>query len=307
MKAIVLFSSALLMTCSQWVLANEPSEAEVAAEAKKLDQQQEYQQWAQHFVNSLDYQQGKISLPNGVATLNVPDSFYYLSPEDSERVLVEAWGNPPGEETLGMLFPAGYTPLDDESWGVTIQYEAEGYVSDDDAADIDYAELLEQMQEDTRSSNPARIEAGYQPVELLGWAATPHYNQQSHKLYWAQELQFGDTQVNTLNYNIRALGRQGVLVLNFIAGMHQLPEIESNLDTVLGMAEFDEGHRYSDFDPEVDTVAAYGLGALVAGKVVAKTGFFAAALLFLKKFGVIIVAGVVGLLGKLFKRKNTGQ
>lgn len=307
MKIIALFTSTLLLMGSQVSLANEPSDAETAAEAEITAQQQEYQQWAQQFVNSLDYQQGEIRLPNGIATLNVPESFYYLSPEDTERVLVDAWGNPPGGETLGMLFPSDVTPLDDASWGVTIEYEEDGYVSDEDAGDIDYAELLEQMQEDTRSINPERVEAGYQPIELVGWAATPHYNQDSHKLYWAQELQFGNDPNHTLNYNIRVLGRQGVLVLNFIAGMHQLPEIKNNLDTVLGMAQFDDGHRYSDFDPEMDAVAAYGLGALVAGKVAAKTGFLAAALLFFKKFGVFLVAGLAALGGKLLKKKKKGE
>jgi uncharacterized membrane-anchored protein len=107
-----------------------------------------------------------------------------------------------------------------------------------------------------------------------------------------------------LNYNIRVLGRKGVLILNFIAGMSQKEIIDSKLDTVLSMAEFDQGSRYEDFDPDIDTVAAYGLGALVAGKVAVKTGLLAAALLFLKKFGVIVVAGVAGVFGKIFKRKT---
>ncbi|MBW0148031.1 DUF2167 domain-containing protein [Marinobacter arenosus] len=305
MKIVALMTSVLLLSYSPLSLANETADAQTPTEAEITAQEQEYRQWAQEFVDSLNYQQGEISLPNGVATLNVPESFYYLSPEDTQRVLVEAWGNPPGGQTLGMLFPSDVTPLDDASWGVTIEYEEDGYVSDENASEIDYADLLEQMQEDTREVNPERVEAGYQPIELVGWAATPHYNEASHKLYWAQELQFGDDPYHTLNYNIRVLGRQGVLVLNFIAGMHQLPEIEANLDTVLDMAQFDDGHRYSDFDPEVDTVAAYGLGALVAGKAAAKAGFFAAALLFLKKFGVIILAGLAAIGGKLWKSRKS--
>ncbi|MFO7529423.1 MAG: DUF2167 domain-containing protein [Marinobacter sp.] len=307
MKVVALLTSVLLVMCSQISLANEPSDPETAAETEAMAPEKEYQKWAEEFVSSLNYQRGEIRLPNGVATLNVPESFYYLSPEDTQRVLVEAWGNPPGGETLGMLFPSEFTPLDDASWGVTIEYEEDGYVSDENAADIDYTELLEQMQEDTRDVNPERVEAGYEPIDLVGWAAAPHYNQASHKLYWAQELQFGDDPNHILNYNIRVLGRQGVLLLNFIADINQLSEIETNLDTVLGMAKFNEGHRYSDFDPEIDTVAAYGLGALVAGKAAAKAGIFAGALLFLKKFGVFIIAGVVALGGKLLKKKKSAE
>ncbi|CAA0085233.1 Uncharacterised protein [BD1-7 clade bacterium] len=123
-------------------------------------------------------------------------------------------------------------------------------------------------------------------------------------MHWAKEIKFGDQETNTLNYNIRVLGRKGVLVLNFIADMDQKATIDANISDVLAVAEFDQGSKYSDFDPEIDKVAAYGLGALVAGKVIAKTGFFAIALLFLKKFGVFILVGLGALFGKLFSRKK---
>jgi uncharacterized membrane-anchored protein len=86
--------------------------------------------------------------------------------------------------------------------------------------------------------------------------------------------------------------------------MNQKELIDSQLNTVLAMAEFNDGSRYEDFDPDIDTIAAYGLGTLVAGKVIAKTGMLAAALIFLKKFGVIILVGIGALFGKLFKRKQ---
>ncbi len=269
-------------------------------------EQAEYIAWARQLWDSLDRQQGTIKLPNGVATLNVPENFYYLNPTDAEKILVEVWGNPPGAgaNTLGMLFPIEGTPFDSDNWGVSIEYIEDGYVSDSDADEIDYDDLLANMQESTRDENKARAEQGYEPIELVGWAENPFYDKQSHKLHWAQELKFGNQSPNTLNYNIRVLGRKGILLLNFIAGMEQKEIIDSKLDSVLALAEFDQGSRYEDFDPSIDKVAAYGLGALVAGKVIAKTGFLAAALIFLKKFGVLIVIAIGALLGKLFKRKK---
>lgn len=275
----------------------------------ELSEEQQFQIWATTFNNSLERKTGKIELLSGVATLHVPENFYYLSPADANRVLEEAWGNPPGAETLGMLFPADYSPLDANAWGVTLEYEEDGYVSDEDAGDINYSDLLQQMKEDTAASNPQRIAAGYPRIELLGWAAEPYYNQNTHKMYWAQEIRFGEGSEasNTLNYNIRMLGRKGVLVVNFIAGMEQLPEIESNLDAVMSIAEFDEGSRYADFDPDIDTVAAYGLGALVTGKVLAKTGILAALLIGLKKFWIIGLVAIGGVLARVFKGKKKDQ
>ena len=277
--------------------------AEVTAEEPQIsDEQAQIQAWVQKFETSLNRQTGTIALPNGVATLNVPDGFFYLSPQDSQRVLVEAWGNPEGQPPLGMLFPAGKSPLDPESWGVTIEYSEEGYVSDEDAHEIDYTDLLKDMKASTRDESKQRVQLGYEAIELVDWAAQPYYDGVEHKLHWAQELKFGDAEENTLNYNIRVLGRKGYLLMNFIADMNQLPEINQNLDSVLAMAQFNDGYRYDQFDPDYDTYAAYGIGGLVAGKVLAKTGLLAGLLIFLKKFGVFLVMGVAALAGKLFKR-----
>lgn len=289
---IMLFLSPLAIS-EEETLALTPEQIQYLEEIKKM--------W-----DTLEHRQGEVVLSNDVATLKVPDNFYYLSPADAEKILVGLWGNPPGagEGTLGMLFPASSTPFEDESWGVTIEYEEEGYVSDEDADEIDYDELLAQMQAMTKEASQARVRQGYEAVELVGWAAKPFYDPASHKLHWAKEIKFGDQPNNTLNYHIRVLGRKGVLILNFIADMSQKETIDNNIETVLALADFNEGLRYEDFDPSIDKVAAYGIGALVAGKVMAKTGFLAALLIFLKKFGVLIAIGVVALWGKFFRRKT---
>jgi uncharacterized membrane-anchored protein len=265
---------------------------------------------AEEFLASLNFQKGAITLPGGVAGLALPEGFHYLSPEDTERVLVTAWGNPPGNETLGMLVKGPEDILADESWAVVIAYEEDGYVSDEDADSIDYGQVLADMQSSSRESNKARIEAGYDEVELVGWAAIPRYDKTTNKLYWAKELRFGNIPVNTLNYNVRILGRKGVLVLNLVATMPQLEEIERVIPTVLAMTNFNPGHRYSDFDPELDTVAAYGIGALVAGKLAAKAGLFAklgVLLLALKKFWIFAVLAIGAFFARLFRRERSKQ
>ncbi len=276
-----------------------------AEQAEISSEERQYIIEMQQIWGSLDRKTGEIELNNGIAKLTVPDNFYYLDSIDTEKVLVDVWGNLPGSglDTLGMLFPAESTPFDEDSWGVTIEYEEDGYVSDEDADDIDYDDLLSQMKRDTTESSEQRMEHGYEAIELVGWAEPPYYDKLAHKLHWAKEIKFGDSETNTLNYNIRILGRKGVLVLNFIADMGQKQLIDSQLDTVLAMAEFQKDSRYEEFDPSIDKVAAYGLGALVAGKAVAKTGFLAAAFLFLKKFGIVLVAGIGAFIRKLFKSK----
>lgn len=266
-------------------------------------EQEKSLQWARGVWDSLDRKTGTLTLPNGVATLKVPDNFYYLNPADTEKVLVQVWGNPPGPKKQGMLFPTGMTPFDHDAWGVTIDYTEEGYVSDKDADKINYDDMLQEMQAGEKEINTERARQGFEPIQLVGWAAKPYYDKSAHKLHWAKELKFGTQEVNTLNYNIRVLGRKGFLVLNFIAGMDQKALIDNQINSVLAMAEFNSGYRYDEFNPDIDTLAAYGIGGLVAGKVIAKTGLLVAALVFLKKFWILLAVGGAGFFKRLFKRK----
>jgi len=262
---------------------------------------------AEEFEAKLGYQSGDVILENGMATIHVPRSFRFLGPEGSRRLLVEAWGNPPdsAEDVLGMLVPSAVSPLSDEGWGIVITYNDDGYVNDSDAGKINYANLLKEMQEDAAAANEDRKTQGFETVTLVGWAEPPHYDAAAHKLYWAKDLMFGSEGEHTLNYNIRILGRRGVLVLNAVSGMKQLEAIRAQTGTILPAVEFNEGHRYSDYLPGTDKAAAYGIGGLILGGVAAKAGFFKllwVGLLAAKKFVVAGLVALVAFLRRLFRK-----
>ncbi|KAA3438305.1 DUF2167 domain-containing protein [Rufibacter hautae] len=246
--------------------------------------------WRDSVNASYSFKTGEIVLKDGIAKIMVPKGYKYLDAKKSNQVLTDLWGNPPGDGSLGMLFPEASGPADAESWAIDVTYSEDGYIKDDDAKDINYTDLLEEMQADTESENEARVEQGYQPVELVGWAVAPFYDAASHKLHWAKELKFGEEEgVNTLNYNIRILGRKGYLMLNAIGDMNMLPGIKKDIPALLASVEFNDGNQYADFNPSLDKVASYGIGGLIAGKVLAKVGFFA---LFAKFFKVILLAAL---------------
>jgi uncharacterized membrane-anchored protein len=257
----------------------------------------------EELTSKLTFKQGTITLKDGLATLKVPANFRYLDPDQSETVLVKLWGNQPQQEkTLGMLFPSEGSVNGEESWGVVITYEEDGYVEDDEAASINYNDLLKEMQEATRESNPERTKQGYDAIELIGWAAPPRYDNNAHKLYWAKELKFGDATEHTLNYDIRALGRRGVLSLNAVASIGQLQKIEKDMQQVLSFVEFNDGHRYGDYVAGTDKVAAYGISALIAGKLAAKAGLF---VLLAKWWKLLIIAALA--LGAFIKKLLSGR
>jgi uncharacterized membrane-anchored protein len=294
MKSLALAGAALLLASAAQAQLKDPPPAAGDRPAT-----------AEEFEARLKPQHGEIKLPNGVATLELSDDFYYLSPSDAEYLLSVGWGNPPGSKTLGMILPQGISPVRRGAWGVTIHYLDDGHVSDDDAAKIDYTKMLSDMQAAEPAINQKRQQGGYPPLHFVGWAAPPYYDAQTHKLYWAKELKIGDAGEDTLNYDIRVLGRKGVLELDAIAGVDQLDLIKAQMPKVLAFTNFDQGSRYIDFNPSTDKVAAYGLAALVAGGIAAKVGLFAKLgllLLAAKKFIVIGLAAVVAFFRKLFGR-----
>lgn len=258
----------------------------------------------------LHYQQGEIDLRSGLAKLTVPENFRYLAPADADIVLTEMWGNPKGNDTLGMLIPSDLSPLDQKCWAVIITYADDGYVKDSDADKIDYSDLLKKMQKATLEYNKEREKEGYPPMTLVGWATPPRYDKATHKMYWAKELSFPGAEENTLNYNIRVLGRRGVLVLNAVAAISDLKIIEEHTPAIVGMIDFRDGNRYADFNGKTDKVAEYGLAGLIAGAVAMKAGLFKAiwlALLAAKKFVIIGAVALFGMVKKLFGKKEKSE
>ncbi len=269
-------------------------------------------QMEREFDAQLDFQTGDITISNGLATLHLSDDYRFLGPSDARKVLVEGWDNPPSaaEGVLGMIFPADLRTLQEGSWGVILTFSADGYVEDDDADDLDYDELLEALQEGSAEDNRQRAAAGYPQLHLKGWAEPPHYDETKRALYWALRYSADDAPDDTLNFAIRVLGRRGVLELNGVAGMSQLDMIKPAMEEVYGMVEYNPGHRYEDFDPDVDKIAAYGIGGLILGKVAMKTGLIAGLIKLLVAGKKLLIVGLIAI-GAFFKhllgRKNDGE
>lgn len=257
-------------------------------------------------LERLDPQSGKVDLPAANATLDLAEDYIFYDEGDAREIITVLWGNPPqtAQGALGLVMPAGSSPMSD-AWGAVVSFEETGYVSDDDAADTDYDEVLASLQEGTRQSNIQRAAAGYPEINLMGWAESPNYDRATHSVVWAQDLAFSDSDARTLNYDVRTLGRYGVLSLNLVSALSDLPEIRVAAKDFATHASFNEGARYQDFDPSTDATANYGVAGLIAGGAGAaalakKTGFLAIIFAFLAKFGKFIAIGAVVLFGAAF-------
>ncbi|MCF1716034.1 DUF2167 domain-containing protein [Flavihumibacter sp. RY-1] len=253
---------------------------------------------------SLHYQQGTIELESGNASLKVPAGFKFLDRTESRYVLEDLWGNPEDTSILGMLVPENAGVVGPNSWAFTISFDQMGYVKDSDAEDINYDDLLKEQQADAKAANAERAAAGYSTVELVGWASSPYYDKSKKTLHWAKELEFDGDSIHTLNYNLRILGRKGIFLINAVAGMEDLPQVKTSIEPVLASVSFKDGHRYADYDSNVDEVAAWTVGGLVAGKVLAKAGFFAVLLKFWKIIAFALIGGGTALWRFISRKKE---
>lgn len=237
---------------------------------------------------------GDVPIPGANATMRLGDDYYFLPAAEARRILVEAWGNPPqaAEDVLGMVFPKGQSFIDN-GWAAVVTFEATGYVSDENAREEDYDAVMTAMREGAEAANEERKANGFSAVHLVGWAQPPAYDPAAHSLIWARELNFEGEQVHSLNYDVRLLGRRGVLSLNMVAAMPQLAEVRTAAASFARTASFDPGARYADFNAATDQKAEYGLAGLVAaGAGVAaakKLGLLGIILAFGKKFFVLIL------------------
>ena len=235
-------------------------------------------------------------------TLDLPDGFFLLQKKDADEMM-RRFGNQDDPSLLAVVLKP------EASWLVTISFDAEGYVKDEDGEKLDADEILKAITEGTEEANKYRAEHGFKPIHVDGWSEPPHYDRKTHHLIWA--VSGSDADGTSINFNTRVLGRHGYASLNLIDAPEKLAQSKLEAATLLGVTHFDTGARYEDFNEKSDKVAEYGLAALVAGGTgaaalkLAKVGLLA-------KFGgkllALLIAGKKGLvaaligLGALLKR-----
>jgi uncharacterized membrane-anchored protein len=210
---------------------------------------------------------------------------------------------------LGVVIEKGKS-IYDNVWSAVVTYEDAGYVSDKNAKTEDYDKVEQQIRDGEARENEERQKEGYPAIHLVGWAQPPSYDPTQHSLIWARDLKFSDAQVDSLNYDVRLLGRKGVLSLNMLSTMKDLPDGRAAAADFGKAATFDRGSTYADYDASVDKTASYGLAGLVAagaGIVIAKKLGFLAIALGLGKWilGGLAVAGATmrRWIGRLFGRR----
>jgi uncharacterized membrane-anchored protein len=285
------------LASAAWAADGQPSEA---AEEQRL----------MGILQAQHRQTGDVRIPEANVTLHLGTRYYFLKKDEAKQVLKE-WGNPPDRSAgvLGLVFPAGATFLDRDGWGGVVTYEPAGFISDKDADHADYQQLIDQVHKGEDADNAERKKAGFPSAHLVGWAQPPSYDKAHHFMIWARDIHFGDEPEDTLNYDVRVLGRRGFLSVNFVSTIKDLPQIRTDAAQLASLAAFDAGSAYTDYAPGSDKTAEYGVAGMVAAGLglaaAKKLGLLALIAVFAKKGVVLIAAAFAALVARvkrLFKK-----
>jgi uncharacterized membrane-anchored protein len=239
------------------------------------------------------------------ATFALPKGYMWV-PQPAAGRWMQAMGNHSSEALLGLVMPMASS---DAHWMAVARWEAAGYIKDDDAKNWDVDELFQTLKDGTEAANKERKERGFDELEIVGWVEKPAYQAPTHRLVWSMAAHTKGQpagEVNGINYNTYALGREGYITLNLLTDEAHVAGDKPHAATLLQALQFNEGKRYEDFNASTDKVAEYGLAALVGGIAAKKLGMFALAAGFFAKFAKVIALGALGVVAaarKLFGKK----
>lgn len=248
---------------------------------------------------------GMIPFSECHASLEVPEGFVFLDSKQSKKLLVDYWNNPESRmsNVLGTLILKGAKAFYQISVAYVISYDNCGYIKDDDANSIDYDELLKQLQQECKTENDSLPKE--QRMWLTGWAVPPQYISSSHTLIWAKY--FSSEAGSVVNYDMRVLGKDGLISVNAVISNTDIEEVKELQDLIVNSIQYNNGFKYSDFDETRDKVSDWTIGGLIAGGVLAKTGFFSKIGILLLKMWKIVVIGLIGIgaaIRRFFKKNE---
>lgn len=264
----------------------------VAARPVRADATQDKQHQDDANEPGLPWRRGPdaIALGHGV-TLDLPAGYLFLGQPHAAQEMVKM-GNLYNDNLLGLVVSGEDIEQDDEGYLISLRFDDEGHVKDDEK--VDGKEILDAIREGEDDYNEERKQKGFPPIHADGWQVEPRYDKSKHELIWGLLLSSPDEKPEdrSLNYNTRVLGRTGYISVNLVTAPNALEKHKAAASAIVSAAHFAPGMRYEDFDEKKDKVAEYGLTGLVLGGVglgiakLAKIGLLA-------KFGKVIIAALI--------------
>ncbi|MFS0840230.1 DUF2167 domain-containing protein [Paenibacillus sp. 1P03SA] len=227
-----------------------------------------------------------------IAELDLAKDFVFLNDTDTKK-FEQQNGSHVNNREIGSIFPKD----ENQNWAVIFEYDDTGHVKDDEKDKIDADELLESYKTGTEEANKRGDVSNRLFVD--GWDVKPFYDNDIHSLSWSL-LGHDSKDEKFVNYNVNVLTREGVISVVLVSDPKNLAADRKVLtSSILPKLQVKAGERYEEYNSKTDKLAEYGLSGLILGgaglAVAKKVGLIGLLLVFLKKFGVILVAGLAAL------------
>ena len=271
--------AAMALVCLPLITANTVIAQEEKVALEDLDISPEQLAALQSYA-AIEWQKspnvGKIGT---MAEIQIPEGYSFTDADGAQDLLV-LYGNPRNPNVLGAMIP----DADDEDWTLIFQFSDIGYVDDSDRDSIDAGEIMGGFQAGIPAGNERRRSLGMEEMTAMSWAERPYYSSETNNLTWALKLDF--TSGSSVNYDIRLLGRSGVMEVTLVGDPETYSAAVPKVNEILKGYQFTSGHKYAEWK-QGDKVAAYGLAGLVGGGALvaaAKTGLLA-------KLGLLLAKG----------------
>ncbi len=249
-----------------------------------------------------EYELQKYPLEKSTSHFKLSEGFALLRGESARRFdfLTQGMEDP---DTEALIYNQ------DTEIQLIFNYYPSGYVSLEDWEDLDAAELLRQISENTEMSNAERAKHNISGLTIGGWLQKPRLNKDNNSVSWVFDVLDGEERyVNAISIK---LGRIGYEKFTWVSSYDDYLLSMDLMPALVKKQSFDDGHRYADYSVG-DKMAAFGIASLVAvtaGGNKPKVGLaalFAGLLALGKKLLVPILIGL-GALSAFFKKLFGGK
>jgi uncharacterized membrane-anchored protein len=272
-------------------------------------------QSGEEIMNSIGWTNSGEGKLGKVATLDIPAGCRFTDGKGAKKFL-ELTQNPYSGSEVGALTCETPVPGDPAAepnmWFVIFEYDASGYVKDEEKDSLNADKILGTLREGQAQGNEERRRLGWEELILAGWARPPYYDQETNNLTWAVNVVGATENDTSVNHSVRMLGRGGVLKADLVSDPSGFAAAMPTFNEVIDATIFVPGQKYAEWQ-DGDKVAAYGLTALVAGGAgvaAAKLGLFGKLWKLLAGAAKLVIVGLVAVgawLRKLFSGRSRDE
>lgn len=248
-EKILFILSMLLVSINSQVYANETHD----------------ERFMRKFEASLDYKKGTVPISENRVTLKLMEGFRFLDERDSKKVISGLWGQDIPENSDGAILPPGIGPFSDHNWAYVISFDPIGHICDTIDVTIDSEKLMSKLKQNLVNENLKRQNENRQTMQIVDWEIKPVYDKTIRCLYWAIKYSFSNEIQNEIIYNIKILGRNGVLSI-YTQVNEKLGDLpRNNIKDIIRSAKFNPGQEYEAFSENTGSFSKSNLSELITG------------------------------------------